>query len=44
MAKTPKNRGKPWRAADVRQLNAEVKQNPPTRILGLHLGRSPEAV
>lgn len=44
MAKQPKNTGKPWTPADVRQLRTELKQNTPTRLVGLHLGRSPDAV
>lgn len=44
MAKIPTNHGKAWSSGDVKQLKAEVKQNTPTRVLGLHLGRTPEAV
>lgn len=44
MAKTPPNSGKAWTPADVKQLAQEIKQNTPTRVMGLHLGRSPEAV
>lgn len=44
MTKTPSNHGKPWSPGDVKQLRTEVKQNTPTRVLGLHLGRTPEAV
>lgn len=44
MAKTPPNSGKAWSASDVKQLKQEIKQNTPTRVMGLHLGRSPEAV
>jgi hypothetical protein len=44
MAKTPPNSGKAWSAADVKQLKQEIKENTPTRVMGLHLGRSPEAV
>lgn len=44
MAKTPPNNGKPWTEPQVRQLAKEIKQNTPTRVLGLHLGRSPGAV
>ena len=44
MAKDPKNHGKPWTRTDVQQLRQEVKQNTPTRVLGIHLGRTPEAV
>lgn len=44
MAKTPPNSGKSWTATDVRQLKKEIKENTPTRVLGLHLGRTPDAV
>jgi len=44
MAKPPSNHGKSWTPADVKQLKAEVKENTPTRVLGLHLGRTPQAV
>ncbi len=44
MAKTPKNHGKDWTASDMKQLQREVKQNTPTRVLALHLGRTPGAV
>ena len=44
MAKIPKNDGKPWSASDVKQLKQEIKQNTPTRVMGLHLERTPGAV
>ena len=44
MPKAPKNHGASWTPAQVKQLRAEVKQNTPTRVLGLHLGRTPGAV
>jgi hypothetical protein len=44
MAKTPSNDRKAWTSAEVRQLKSEVKQNTPTRVLGLHLKRTPAAV
>lgn len=44
MAKTPPNSGKSWKPADVAKLKVEIKQNTPTRVLGLHLGRTPVAV
>lgn len=39
-----KNNGKRWQPAEVSQLKKEIKQNTPTRVLGLHLGRTAEAV
>lgn len=44
MTRTPKNHGKPWTAAQVNALMTEIKQNTPTRVMGLHQGRTPEAV
>lgn len=44
MAKTPPNSGKTWSKTEVAQLKEEVKGNTPTRVMGLHLGRSPVAV
>lgn len=44
MAKTPPNNGKPWTKPEVQQLKKEIGQNTPTRVLGLHLGRTPGAV
>lgn len=44
MAKTPPNDGKQWLPTDVKQLKKEIKGNTPTRVMGLHLGRSPAAV
>lgn len=44
MAKAPKNHGKDWSPKDMQQLKREVKQNTPTRVLALHLGRTPAAV
>ena len=44
MAKQPPNQGKQWSRSDISQLKHEVAQNTPTRVLGLHLGRTPEAV
>lgn len=44
MAKTPSNHGKQWSKQDVSELKALAKENTPTRIMGLNLGRTPEAV
>jgi hypothetical protein len=44
MPKTPPNGGKPWTAAQVSQLTKEASQNTPTRVIALHLGRTPDAV
>jgi hypothetical protein len=44
MAKTPSNHGKQWTPQDKTQLKALIQQNTPTRVMGLKLGRSAEAV
>lgn len=44
MAKEPKNHGKHWSTDDVSQLKELAKQNTPTRVAGLKLGRTEEAV
>lgn len=44
MAKNPPNHGKPWTPQDITQLKTLAKQNTPTRVAGLKLGRTPEAV
>lgn len=42
--RTPPNHGKPWTTAQNNQLRREAAGNTPTRVLGLHLGRTPDAV
>jgi hypothetical protein len=44
MAKKPLNQGKHWTNKDVRELKALANQNTPTRVIGLKMGRTPEAV
>lgn len=44
MAKTPGNHGKNWTSGDVSQLKQLAKQNTPTRVIGLKIGRTPDAV
>lgn len=44
MAKEPKNHGKTWTSADVKQLKQLAKENTPTRVMGLKLGRTPDAI
>lgn len=44
MATDPKNHGKPWTSADVQQLKQLAEANTPTRVVGLKMGRTPEAV
>lgn len=44
MAKTPTNHGKPWTSSADRQLRSEAAGNTPTRVLGLHLGRTEASI
>lgn len=44
MAKTPSNHGKTWTTADDKTLRELAKQNTPTRVIGLKMGRTPDAV
>ena len=44
MAKTPSNHGKNWTTGDVSQLKQLAKHNTPTRVIGLKIGRTPDAV
>jgi hypothetical protein len=44
MAKNPVNNRKPWTQGDVNALKQLAKENTPTRVAALKLGRSPGAV
>jgi len=44
MAKYNRNTGKEWTAKEVKQLEKLADQNTPTRVIGLKLGRTPDAV
>lgn len=44
MPKKPTNHGKDWSATDVKALTTLAKQNTPTRVAALKLGRTPAAV
>ena len=44
MAKAPSNHGKQWTKSDITQLKTLAKENTPTRVAGLKLGRTPDAV
>lgn len=44
MSKAPKNHGKHWSDDEVDQLRDLAKGNTPTRVIGLKLGRTPDAV
>lgn len=43
-AKKPANSGKRWSSTEDRQLRKEAQGNTPTRVIGLHLQRSEDAV
>ncbi len=43
-AKTPKNHGKSWELREVRELRKLADGNTPTRVIGLKLGRTEDAV
>lgn len=44
MAKEPKNHGKAWTPADVKDLKQLAKENTPTRVVGLKLGRTEQSI
>jgi len=44
MAKPPANHGKQWTSAEVKQLKQLAQENTPTRVIGLKLGRTEDAV
>jgi hypothetical protein len=44
MAKRPPNHGKDWSASDVKTLKHLTRQNTPTRVAALKLGRTPAAL
>jgi hypothetical protein len=44
MSKSTRNSGTAWTPSDRSELNRLAGQNTPTRVIGLKLGRTPEAV
>jgi len=44
MTRKPTNHGKEWTRADVAELGQLADGNTPTRVIGLKLGRTPDAV
>jgi len=44
MPKSTRNTGKQWTRPEVSQLRTLAKQNTPTRVIGLKLGRTEGAV
>lgn len=44
MSKSTRNSGNAWTSADDAQLRKLAKENTPTRVIGLKLGRTESAV
>jgi len=44
MALTDRNSGKPWRPEEEKQLKELANGNTPTRLIGLKMGRTPDAI
>jgi len=44
MPKQPSNAGRPWTPDQVRQLKSLVRENTPTRVIGIKLERTPGAI
>jgi hypothetical protein len=44
VSKKPSNHRTAWAPAEERQLRTLAGQNTPTRVIGLKLGRTPDAV
>lgn len=44
MPKNPSNHGKAWTKGDTSKLRDLARGNTPTRVIGLKLGRTPDAV
>lgn len=42
--KSTRNSGARWTGSEVRQLRSLARQNTPTRVIGLKLGRTPAAI
>jgi hypothetical protein len=44
MSKSTRNTGKQWTSTDVKQLRQLARENTPTRVIGLKLGRTADAI
>jgi hypothetical protein len=44
VTKSTRNTGKLWTPKDEQQLKCEAKGNTPTRVIGIHLGRTAKAI
>ena len=40
MSKKPANHGKQWTQQEIQKLKTLVKENTPTRVIGLKMGRT----
>lgn len=44
MARSTRNTGKRWTPTEVKELKTLAKQNTPTRVIGLKLGRTEDSI
>jgi hypothetical protein len=44
MAKYNRNTGKQWKTSEISKMRELVRENTPTRVIGLKLGRTEDAV
>ena len=44
MPKSTRNSGSNWTPTEIRELGKLARQNTPTRVIGLKLGRTPAAI
>jgi hypothetical protein len=44
VVKVPANHRQPWKPSDDRLLKELIRENTPTRVMGIKLERTPEAV
>jgi len=44
MSKSTRNTGKSWSNSEKKELKTLAKENTPTRVIGLKLGRTPDAI
>jgi len=44
MTKSTRNTGKPWTPDEVTTMRTLAKENTPTRVIGIKLGRTEDAV
>ena len=44
MSKSNRNSGKAWKPQEIKELRSLARENTPTRVIGLKLGRTPDAI